>query len=114
MRKRHLTNLIVLLLLAAIAYCCGRCLFSAESSGDDIQAFGNEVPKLIRESGLKMRVAVCLLSPRLYGAACETPEARVIVIDHGLKENIESLRHELDHLRRFELGDPQWKQDKEK
>jgi hypothetical protein len=102
-------------LLLACAALSGSLSYSssaAESTPQEIEQFGQEMPKVVTASGLKMRVAVMLLSPRIMGACGESAEARVILIDNGLQENLKTLKHELDHLRRFELGEPKWKEDR--
>lgn len=83
--------------------------YAAESTKEELQKFGNEIPKIISQSKAKTNVAVTLLSPRVMGVTCETPQARIVIIDHGYEENVKTLKHELNHLKRFEEKDPNWR-----
>lgn len=98
-----------LLIWSAILGCA--TFFASESTPEEIRTLGAEIGRLSGKYKLKERVAVTFISPRVCGVACETAERRIVIVDHGLEQNLRTLRHEWNHLWRLDQGCPDWKEE---
>lgn len=97
---------VTLLALLSSVYAC-----ASESTPAELAQFGKDMPALVSAAKLKAKVAVTMISPRVMGCALETADVRVVIIDHGYAENVKTLKHELNHLKRYEAGDKDWRED---
>lgn len=67
---------------------------------------GPEIVRLQKRLQLKREVSVVVLDKRVYGWTDDDATRRIIIVDKGHEENVRTLRHEMEHCRQLDYGEP--------
>jgi hypothetical protein len=90
-----------LLAVLVLALCSG-C--EIRQSEEDIMA--DEYVRLNREVPLKHNVSMILMPRGTVGFYDDAPISRIVIINRGIYENLRTLRHEWEHARQKDSGEP--------
>jgi hypothetical protein len=95
------------LLLALVLSCAA--LLGGEGERNALMELAPEVASLAKKIPLKRPITIKMFNPNnVYGWYQDekTNERQIVIVDHGKDQNIRTLRHEWEHARQNDAGEP--------